>query len=74
MYEPYDYDLGGHGMVWYGTVWFGLEVVVVVADTAEIGCKSRSYHAWDEAGGVQASEAFPFEKFTSRRQNLVDSR
>lgn len=45
MYEPYDYDLGGHGIVRSGTVWSSLLVVVVVADTAEIGCKFRSYHA-----------------------------
>lgn len=67
MYEPYDYDLGGHG-----TVWFGL-VVVVVAHAAEIGCKFRPYYAWADAGGVQASDAVS-EKFTSRRPNFVDSR
>lgn len=69
MYEPYDYDLGGHGLVRSGSVCL---VVVVVADTAEIGCKFRSYHRWAEAGGVQASDAVS-EKFTSGRPNLVDS-
>lgn len=67
MYEPYDYNLGGHGKVWFGLV------AVVVADAAEIGCKFRSYHALAVAVGVQANDAAS-ERFTSRRPNLVDSR
>lgn len=60
-------------MIWEDMVWFGL-VVVVVVDTAEIGCKSRSYRAWAEAGRVQAKVTLSVEQFTPRRPSLVDSR